>query len=140
MFTKQKLGFEKSWCAYFFTRFKRENGPKTIFLVKLKTRLLHTFESSLKISIFYSSHFPSCLRNKESTAFKYKLWAKCLTWLNLPPSPLNFSADSVTWIGFLGKREYIECKAFLNFCLIFAIIWRFYKIPSIVLCFEKIIR
>ena len=88
--------WKKLMCVFFHSFQTWKWSQKSIFLVKLKTRLLHTFESSLKISIFYSSHFPSCLRNKESTAFNYKLWAKCLTWLNLPPSPLNFSADWVT--------------------------------------------
>ena len=78
--------FKKLMCVFFHSFQTWKWSQKSIFLVKLKTRLLHTFESSLKISIFYSSHFPSCLRNKESTAFNYKLWAKCLTWLNLPPS------------------------------------------------------
>ena len=118
-------------CVFFHSFQTWKWSQKSIFLVKLKTRLLHTFESSLKISIFYSSHFPSCLRrNKESTAFKYKLWAKCLTWLNLPPSPLNFSADSVTEIRFSGKgnqpKKTIRSSIFCQ--IVYVGIWRFFKV------------
>ena len=112
--------WKKLMCVFFHSFQTWKWSQKSIFLVKLKTRLLHTFESSLKISIFYSSHFPSCLRNKESTAFNYKLWAKCLTWLNLPPSPLNFSVDSVTKIRFLGKGNHPKNTLKARLFLIFA--------------------